>query len=294
MTGEIQTWGAVITNTLVDLWNRIVGIVPSILAAIVILVLGIIVANIIAGIVRRILAMTRVDRLAADTGVQGYFSQRGMKFTFSGLFSWFIKWLLILVVLVSAAEVLGLPQISAFINSIIGYVPNIIVASAILAIGFIAARFLSNLVVTSSRLSRYTENNSLLLGTVSYWAVAVFAVMAALVQLGIAVSLINTLFAGTVAMIAIAAGLAFGLGGRENAKRLLDQVQSDFEEGGVPGEEVSFAAVSECLTGIDFPANKNEVVSYCQDSTIKKFLRNIRNKRYNSMDDVMRSFSQAR
>lgn len=294
MTGEIQTWGAVITNTLVDMWNSIVGIIPSILAAIIILILGVIVANIIAGIVRRVLALTRIDRLAEETGIKGFFSARGMNFTFSGLFAWIVKWLLILVVLVSAAEVLGLPQISAFINSIIGYVPNIIAAAAILAIGFVAARFVSNLIATSARLSQYTENNAMLLSTAAYWAISVFAVMAALVQLGIAVSLINTLFAGVIAMIAIAAGLAFGLGGRDNAKRLLDRMQSDYEELGVPGDEVSFAAVTQCLSGITFPADKNEVVSYCQDSKIRKFLRSIRNKRYTSLDDIMRSFSQAR
>ncbi len=113
----------------------------------------------------------------------------------------------------------------SFIYSI--YIPNIIVAVAILTLGLIIAKVLKSAAKNALIRMSIKEKFANFLGTLTKWSVLVFSFMAALVQLGIAASLIQTLFTGLIIMIAIAGGLAFGLGGREHAKKVLDWIEGE-------------------------------------------------------------------
>jgi len=294
MNGTTQTIGATTGGSLQDLFGGFIGFIPEIIAAVVVMIAGIILAKIIAGLVRRLLKFTKIDEVGRDMGAHRFLKQRGIDFSFTNSVASLVKWVLLLVFFVAAVDILGINQMSGFISSIVGYIPNVIVAVAMLSIGFIAAHYLSELAEDSARLSPVLRSYAAQLGVLAYVAIISFALMASLVQLGIAVSLITIIFAGFVGMLAIAGGLAFGLGGRESAKRLLDKIEREAEKANqAPQTEFATAKVSSCLAGMEYPAKKDEVISYCKDSRSRSVLEKIPEKEYFSLSDVMHGLKRA-
>ena len=139
-----------------------------------------------------------------------------------------VKWFLILVFLMAATDILRLTQVTNFLNSIILYLPNVVVAAVILAVAFLVANFVFAVVKGSTKVAGIVS--ATLLATVAKWAIVIFGFLAALIQLGIAASLINTLFIGFVAMLALAGGLAFGLGGKDEAALILKKIRQEITE----------------------------------------------------------------
>src|SRR5690606_21140793 len=122
--------------------------------------------------------------------------------------------------IIAVADILGIDQITAFFESVLLYLPNVIAAIFILAIGMVLGRFAHDVVARTVQAADMQANLRNLLAPAAKWAIFVFALMAALVQLGIAPDLIRILFTGFVFMVALAGGLAFGLGGRDQAGRM--------------------------------------------------------------------------
>ena len=138
--------------------------------------------------------------------------------TASAIVAEIIKWFIRLIAIQAAASILGLNQISAIINAILLWLPNLVVAIAIIVIGALIAGFVRGLVRGTT--GQMGFGNPEMLGSIAYFAILVFAAIAAVDQLGIAETVVNTLFIGTVAMVALAAGLAFGLGGQQTAAQI--------------------------------------------------------------------------
>ncbi|MDQ3256265.1 MAG: small-conductance mechanosensitive ion channel, partial [Acidobacteriota bacterium] len=138
--------------------------------------------------------------------------------TTSGVIATLIKYFIFLIFVQAAANVLGIPQLTEIINRIILFIPNVVIAMAIIVIGALIARFLSGLVRSS--VSELGVGNPNLLATLTQYVVIGFAVIAAIDQLGIAATLVNTLLIGLIGSVALAFGLAFGLGGRDAAKEI--------------------------------------------------------------------------
>ncbi|MEA2546434.1 MAG: hypothetical protein QOI09_1707, partial [Chloroflexota bacterium] len=134
-------------------------------------------------------------------------------------------WVIRLVFLVAAANVLGLTQVSELLNDVLLWLPNLIVAAIILLIAPLLARFVRSAIEIGAGEMGFT--NAPLLGRIAEIAIVAFAVIVAINQIGIAANLVNTLFIGVVAALALAFGLAFGLGGRDVAGQL---TQSWYEQ----------------------------------------------------------------
>jgi len=142
-----------------------------------------------------------------------------VQFTISGLFGWIVKWFIIIAVLLTVSSILGLEEVSQFLMQVLLYVPKVLVAVVILTIGLVVGNFMSELVEKSVEISDFVNEASVsVLSAATKWIIVIFALMAALSQLGIAQDLIQILFTGIVAMFAIAGGLAFGLGGKDKAQ----------------------------------------------------------------------------
>jgi hypothetical protein len=295
MSGDTPNIAGAVSGSVMGLGDRIISFLPELISAILILVVGIVVAKLLAGLVRRTLKLTGVDAVGRDTGIHRFLEIRGMDFSFTNTISWLVKWFFLLAFFVAAINVLGISQLTGFINSIITYIPNVIVAVVILSVGLIATKYVGELVERSARVSDALRSYSDPLGKIASGAIVAFAVMAALIQLGIAANLITILFTGLVAMLAIAGGLAFGLGGRDNAKRLLEKFE---RQSGAVDQAVAYAAseedVRECLIGKEFPAPKEEVVNYCKDSGARTVLENIDDREYTSLTDVVRGLRNLR
>ena len=132
-----------------------------------------------------------------------------------------MKWLIRIVFLVAAANVLNLPQVSELLNQVLLWIPNLIVAAIILLVAPLIARFVRGVIEVGAGRMGFT--NASLLGRIAEAAIVVFAVIVAVDQIGIAADLVDTLFLGVVAALALAFGLAFGLGGRDVAAELTRQ-----------------------------------------------------------------------
>lgn len=224
----IQTWGEAITVSLVGLWERFLGFLPALIGAIIIFVVGWIVASILGNLVERLIKSAKVDQALEKVGFNKKLGEVGISETVSELIGGIIKWFLILVFLMAATDILGLVQVTGFLNNIIFYIPNVVVAVVILAIAFLVGNFVYNVVKGSTKAAGVMS--ATLLAAISKWAIIIFGVLAALIQLGIATSLVSTIFIGIVAALSLAAGLAFGLGGREEAAMILKKLREEITE----------------------------------------------------------------
>jgi hypothetical protein len=138
-----------------------------------------------------------------------------------------VKWFFILVTLLAATNILGLSEVSQFLRQVLEYVPNVVVAALILVIAVVLANFVYRTVSASVTAAGFGSASAI--AAVSKWSILVFALLAALVQLNVAVSLIQTILTAFFAMVALAGGLAFGLGGRDLATKWLKKVETDLQ-----------------------------------------------------------------
>lgn len=224
----IQTWGEAITVSLIGLWERFVMFIPALIGAIIVFVVGWIVASILGKLIEKLIKSIKVDQALEKVGFNKKLGEVGISETISELIGGIVKWFLILVFLMAATDILGLVQVTGFLNNIIFYIPNVVVAVVVLAIAFLVGNFVYNVVKGSTRAAGVMS--ATLLATISKWAIIIFGLLAALIQLGIAVSLVNTIFIGIISALAIAAGLAFGLGGKDEAATIIRKLREEITE----------------------------------------------------------------
>ena len=216
-----------VQRPLEDLYNGFVDFLPNFLVAVIVLVVGWILAVSIASLVKSLLSSAKVDEFGDKLGLDQISNRTGMKMSIAGTIAWLIKWFLLIAIFLAAADILGLDQISNFLRDVLDYIPNVIAGAAILLAGLLLARFLSKLVRGSVQAAGLSSAD--LLAAVTQWAIVVFTVLATLQQLGVASAFIQTLYTGFIAMVAIAGGLAFGLGGKEHANRVLNKIERDIK-----------------------------------------------------------------
>ena len=216
----VNDWGDAVMVSATEALQNFLGFLPALVGAILILVLGWIIAGLLASLVERVLKTVGFERAANTTGISSFIQRSGSSWTASAIVAEIVKWFIRLIAIQAAASVLGLNQISQIINAILLWLPNLVVAIAIVVIGALIARFVSGLVRGTT--DQMGFSNAELLGRVAYYAILVFAVIAAVDQLGIAETVVNTLLIGLVATVVLAAGLAFGLGGQQTAARITE------------------------------------------------------------------------
>jgi lipoprotein signal peptidase len=140
-----------------------------------------------------------------------------------------VQFFIITTTLEMVAEMLYFNQIAIFLQNVLNFVPNVVVAVIILAVGLIAGNALGNLVTRTTEGNESLGNMGSWLSALARWSVIIFALMTALIQVGVAASLIQILFTGIVVAMSLAAGLAFGLGGRDRAHDLIDKMNDTVE-----------------------------------------------------------------
>lgn len=195
-----------------------VSFLPALIGAILILVIGWFISGLIANLIERGLKAVGLERAVAHTGIGEVVQKSGTRSTVSGILATLAKYFIFLIFVQAAANVVGIPQLTEIINRIILFIPNVMVAMAIIVVGSLIAKFLSGLVRSS--VSELGVGNPNLLATLTNYIIIGFAVIAAIDQLGIAATLVNTLLIGLIGSVALAIGLAFGLGGREVAAQI--------------------------------------------------------------------------
>ncbi len=214
----VTDWGEAILTSLSAALMMIFAAVPKIIGFALILFVGWFVANLIARGVAAILRTVRFNDLAARSGFTDFVQRMGIRHDASGFLGDLVKWFIRLIVLVVAFDALGLPAVSDVLRTLLLWLPNVVVAMVVLVIGGLLARGASRLVQGATSEAGFDRPD--LLGRVASITIWAFAIVVAVNQLGIATTLINTLFTAVVGAAALAIGLAFGLGGRDVAAKV--------------------------------------------------------------------------
>lgn len=202
--------------------------IPNLLAAVVVFAIGWAVAGLIKSIVLEILKVIQLEPFAEKVGLVQALKKVGATVGPNELIGELVKWGIVLVFLSPTVEILGLTQVTSVLNEVLAYIPNVLVAVLIVMFGVIFADLTAQFVKgTAVALGSSTASA---LSVITKYSITVFAFLAALSQLGIAERLIATLFTGLVAMLAIAGGLAFGLGGKDLAAELLQELKKSLQE----------------------------------------------------------------
>lgn len=215
----LTNWGDALITSFAAALAMFLGAIPRIIGFAVILVIGWIVASLLAAVVAKVLRAVRFNDLAQRAGLTSFVHSMGVYSDASGLIANIAKWFVRLIALVVAFDALGLPAVSQVLQQLLLWLPNLVVALVILVLAGLAANAVSSLVRGAT--SEAGFSNPGLLATVARFAIWAFAIVVAINQLGIATTLVNTLFMGLVAALALAFGLAFGLGGRDTAARIV-------------------------------------------------------------------------
>lgn len=224
----IETWGNVLVSSLDGLWQGFIDFLPVFVGALVIFLIGLVIAGGLGKLAERIIRALPVDLVLERLGFKEPLERAGLSLDSGRFVGGLVRWFLIIAFVLAAVDILHLTQISVFLNSVLLYIPNIIVAVIILLAAVLVASFLERVVRAAVDASELTHGG--FLATLTRWTVFIFGIFAALIQLGIAPQLMNTLFTGIIAMLAIAGGLAFGLGGRDFASEVIEKIRSDMKK----------------------------------------------------------------
>lgn len=219
----INTWGEVFSASLQGLWLGFIQFVPNLIFAIIVFIIGWAVGTLVSKAIAQVFGALKVDKLFQSLGAEEYLSRAGYKLNVGHFIGEVVKWFIVLVFLMTSFEILGLTRVTDFLREVVlGYLPQVIVAALILVAATIISSAVSRLVAGAARASNISSAN--MLGAIAHYAIWIFAIIIALSELGIAPVFMQTLFSGIIALLAIAGGLAFGLGGKEHASRALDRL----------------------------------------------------------------------
>ncbi len=223
-----MNYSITIVNALQALYVKVAAWLPNLIAAIIVLILGWVIGVFLSKLVKKILEAIKLDHLANQLGMQQLSEKADHPLSLAAFGGWLIKWFFFLGSIMAAANILGLNQVTDFFNNqVLTYAGNVIIAVAILFLGILAANFFSGVVRSTVKASGM-HSSAHALAAIAKWAIVIFSIIAALSQLQIATEFLQDLFRAVVAMLAIAGGLAFGLGGRDHAKKVLDKVEENF------------------------------------------------------------------
>lgn len=222
----LSVWTGAVTTSLANLWVQFVNFIPNLLAALVVFFVGWSIAIALGRLIEKLLVAIRINS-AFDSigGLKRAVEQAGLKLNIARLVGEIFKWFLIIVTLLASSDILGLTGVSQFLTAVLYYIPNVVVAAVILVMSVVLANFVYRTVLASVEAAGFTSGGAV--AAISKWSILVFAIFAALLQLNVATQLLQTFLTAFFAMIAIAGGLAFGLGGKDLAAKWLKKAEHD-------------------------------------------------------------------
>lgn len=218
----------ILLDSLKVIWQSFISFLPTLLAALIVFIIGWLIAIFLGRVANRIIRMIKLDILLTKLGFKKALAKAKLRLDSGKFFEELIKWFFIIVFLMTAADILGLQEVTLFLKTILFYLPNVIIAAIILLVAVIVANFMYRLVKASADTAGLASSNTV--GAIVKWAILIFGFVIALTQLGIATALIQTIVIGIIAMLALAGGLAFGLGGKDQAAKFLEKLRRDFSE----------------------------------------------------------------
>ncbi len=225
----IQDSGVMLQAAFTNLWTGVITFIPNIIIAIVIFIVGWIIASLIGSAIEQVFASIKVDTALRKAGLDDALARAGIILNSGKFIGGLVKWFVIIVFLIASFNVLGLNQVNDFLRGVvIDYIPQVIAAVLILLVTAVIADVLQKIISSSSKAAGVRSAN--LLGSIAKWIIWIGGLLAAISQLGIAQSIIQTLFTGVVVALSVAFGLAFGLGGQQAASDVIAKVRQEISD----------------------------------------------------------------
>ncbi len=224
----VENWGEVFTRSLQAIWLGISSFVPSLVFAIIIFAVGWIVAALIEKIVETIFRSLKVDSALRAAGIEETVKRAGYSLNSGRFVGSLVRWFVIIVFLVASFDIIGLSQVNLFLSGVVlDYLPKVIVAVLMLLVSIVLAEAVKKIVIGSAKAAHLSSAN--FLGSIAKWAIWTFAILAVLLQLGIAGQIIQIIVTGLVVAVSLATGLAFGLGGKEAASEIISKLRHEVQ-----------------------------------------------------------------
>ena len=215
----LADWYSVTVTALMNLWGGFLGFMPSLVGAIVVLVIGWVISVCVGKLITEILKRIKFNQIFEKGSWDEALAKADIKVDTSAFIGAVVKWILVIVFLMAAVEILGLNQFAGFLQSILNYLPNVVTAVLIFVVTVIVVDIFEKVVRASVESMKVGYGH--MVSVVVRWSIWVFALLAILMQLKVTPSLIQTLFTGLVALVVVAGGIAFGLGGKDVAGEIV-------------------------------------------------------------------------
>lgn len=224
----VEDWSEITITTLQSAWQGFLLFLPKLIGAIIVFVIGWLISVLIGKVITEILNRIKLNKIFERTGWQEAFEKAELKINPSEFIGAICKWILVIVFLLAAVDILELKEFAVLLTKIVSWLPNVIVAVIIFVVAIILADILEKIVKAWVKKMELGFAN--FLGTAVKIAIYVLAVLAILVQLNVTPTIVNTLVIGFVGTISLALGLSFGLGGKDAAARLIEDLRRKISE----------------------------------------------------------------
>lgn len=224
----LQSWSDIFAQTFQTLWLEVALIAPKIITAILVFVIGWIAGHVLGSIVSQVIRGLQVDKALRNMGVEEGLEHAGMRLDTGRFLGNLVRWFVVIGFLIISVNVLGLSDVNVFLASIVSYLPRIFIATVILLIAALIGDATQKVIVGSAKATGSSSAN--FVGILARWAVWIFALLVALQQLLIAPEFIQTLYSGLIAMVSLGGALAFGLGGKETAGKIVDNLYREMSQ----------------------------------------------------------------
>jgi hypothetical protein len=214
--------------------EKIIGLLPALLGALVILLLGWFLAKILKAALVKILVAVRLEKFSTRSGLSKFLSRGDIKHSLADILGTVFFWIVFLFFIDLAADVLQFTLLQNLINSIISFIPKLVVAVLIIVIGVLLSSFFKGLVRVAA--SSYALARAELLGTIVQYLIIFFTLAVALEQLGVATKILVYSVLIIIGALAFGFALAFGLGSQQVAGKIVNKILES-EKTAVAGPE---------------------------------------------------------
>lgn len=217
-----------LTDAFSSLLVGVVEFIPILIVAIIVVILGWVFGAALSKVINQIFKTLRIDSALEAAGAKQLVHKAGFNLN-SGLFvGELVKYFVVIVSLMATLSILGLSDVNMFLQGIVlGYLPQVIVAVLILVVAIVLSEVMRKVVVATAKAAGVHKAG--LLGSITKWSIWIFAILAALFQLNIAATFIQTLFTGVVVAFSVALGLAFGLGAKDTAREIVEDIRAEIK-----------------------------------------------------------------
>ncbi len=211
--------------SLTSFWTEMAGFVPKLIAALILLFIGWVIAKLVRAGMTQVLKLVHFDVLAEKSGIEAFLREGNLNISLGRVLSEVVYWLVLMIVVVTVSNSLGLHMVADLFNKVVLYIPNIIVAILVLVFGTLLARFLNRVIF--AYLNNIGVEGALTISTLSEYAVQLFVVFVALEQLQIGTTLLTAAFQIAFGALCLALAIAFGLGGKDWAAGVIQKLSSN-------------------------------------------------------------------